>query len=116
VKMGWDASARLRIGYLVMPAVLLYGTGGVAWQSIQTTGTCQHSGPDPQCTFAAGTPFDTQTNSRTLTGGTIGAGIEVRAYQNWLLRGEYRYAHFSTFNDVLAFASAGTTVGTDFVR
>ena len=116
VKLGWDASARVRVGYLVVPSVLFYGTGGVAWQSVQTLGFCQHTSADAVCTVAAGTPFDTQTNSRVLTGWTVGGGVEAKIYGNWLLRGEYRYANFGTFNSVLPFNSSGAPVGADFVR
>jgi outer membrane immunogenic protein len=116
VKMGWDASARARIGYLATPSLLVYGTGGIAWQEIQTSGFCQHSGADPACTDAAGAPFDTVTNSKTLTGWTIGGGVEAKMYGNWLLRGEYRYANFGTFDRVLSFGAPGAPLGTDFVR
>ncbi len=116
VKMGWDASLRGRVGYLVTPTVLLYGTGGIAWQSVQTSGFCQHSAGDPVCSLAPGTPFDLQTNSATLTGWTLGAGVEAKLAGNWLVRGEYRYAGFGTFNGLLPFNSTGAPPGTDFVR
>jgi outer membrane immunogenic protein len=115
VKMGWDASVRARLGYLMTPDLLIYATGGVAWQNIETSGTCQHSLADPQCTVAAGFPFDTQTNSKTLTGSTIGGGLE-KMYGNWLLRGEYRYSRFGNLNGVLNFGAAGAPAGTDVSR
>ena len=37
-------------------------------------------------------------------------------YGNWLLRGEYRYSNFGTFNSVLSFGAPGAPLGTDFVR
>jgi outer membrane immunogenic protein len=114
--MGWDASARARVGYLVTPSVLFYGTGGVAWQAIQASGFCQHSAADPQCTGAVGRPFDTETNSKVLTGWTVGGGVEAKIYGNWLLQGEYRYSNFGTFNGVLPFNSSGAPAGTDYVR
>ena len=116
VKMGWDASARARVGYLVTPGLLLYGTGGIAWQNIQTSGVCQHGATDPACTVAAGSPFDTQSNSKTLTGWTIGGGVEAKMYGNWLLRGEYRYSNFDAFNGVLTFGAPGALPGTDYFR
>ena len=52
VKMLWDASARGRLGYLVTPDLLIYATGGVAWQNIEASGQCgpyfvsaQYGGP-----------------------------------------------------------------------
>jgi len=116
VKLGWDASARARVGYLVSPSVLFYGTGGVAWQSVNTSGFCQHSVADPLCSSAAGDPVDTEINSKVLTGWTVGVGVEGKIYGNWLLRGEYRYSNFGTFNGVLPFNSSGAPPGSDFVR
>ena len=116
VKMGWDASARARLGYLVTANLLLYGTGGVAWQAIRTSGLCQHSFTDPQCFLAAGEPFDFKTNSKTLAGWTVGGGFESKVYANWLVRGEYRYAQFGSFNGLLNFGSTGAPPGTDYSR
>jgi outer membrane immunogenic protein len=115
VKMGWDASVRARLGYLMIPDLLIYGTGGVAWQNVQTSGTCQHILADPQCTHSAGSPFETQTNSNTLTGWTIGGGLE-KAYGNWLVRAEYRYSKFGNFNGVFPFAAPGAPPGSDTSR
>jgi len=116
VKLSWDASARVRVGYLIAPTALFYGTGGVAWQNVQTSATCQHTLSDPACTTAAGNPFNTQTNSKVLTGWTVGVGVEAKIYGNWLLRGEYRYSGFGTFNSVLPFNSSSAPAGTDFIR
>jgi outer membrane immunogenic protein len=94
--MRWDASVRARVGYLISPDLLAYAAGGIAWQSVQVSATCQHSLPDPLCAVMADTPFATATNNSILTGWTIGAGLEYRIYGNWLLRGEYRYSDFGT--------------------
>jgi outer membrane immunogenic protein len=98
VKMDWDASVRARLGYLVTPDLLAYATGGMTWQRVTASATCQHSGDDPLCFSLAGNPFATGTNSAILTGWTIGGGIEYRIYGNWLLRGEYRYSNFGTWS------------------
>jgi outer membrane immunogenic protein len=116
VKMGSDASVRARIGYLMTPSVLLYATGGVAWQQIQTSGFCQHSFTDPQCQFAPPTPFDLETNSKILTGWTVGGGVESRIFGNWLVRGEYRYSSFRSFTDVFPFSFPGFPPGVDALR
>ncbi len=36
------------------------------------------------------------TDSATRLGWTVGAGIETMLWQNWIVRGEYRYADFGT--------------------
>jgi outer membrane immunogenic protein len=116
VKMGWDASVRARLGFLVTPQLLLYGTGGVAWQQLETSGTCQHSLPDPYCFVEPGNPFVTVTNSTVRTGWTVGGGLEANIYGNWLLRGEYRYSDFGTWNNAFNFNVAGETPGFDTYR
>jgi outer membrane immunogenic protein len=103
VRMGWDASVRVRFGYLLTSDLLLYGTSGIAWQNIKTSATCQLSVADPFCLVATGNPFSTQTNSKTLTGWTLGAGIE-KMWGNWLLRAEYRYSQFSPLDGSITFA------------
>jgi outer membrane immunogenic protein len=109
VKMGWDASVRARLGYLITPSVLAYGTGGVAWQDVQVSATCQHSVPDPLCLFVAGNPSATATDSVVRTGWTVGAGIESLIGGHWLLRGEYRYSNFGTWSNVLNLSVPGST-------
>ena len=74
--MKWDASVRGRIGYLVKPDLLVYGTGGIAWQSIDVSGTCENTLSDPTCLLSPPFGAKTQTDRSILTGWTLGAGIE----------------------------------------
>ncbi len=78
---------RLRLGYLVAPDWLLYATGGVSWLRAELGASCTSSGA--WCIVS-----NSQTNSVTRTGWTAGGGVEVKIWQNWLLRGEYRYADY----------------------
>jgi outer membrane immunogenic protein len=87
----WDASARLRAGYLVTPSFLLYATGGVAALNFSSTLTC---GPDPIGTCAFPVPAFSRTTNLTRLGWTVGGGIETKVSNNVLVRGEYRYADF----------------------
>jgi outer membrane immunogenic protein len=116
VKMKWDSSARARVGYLASPNLLIYGTGGIAWQSVQGSATCQNSVVDPVCPGLAGSPFATVTNTTVRTGWTVGGGIDARLSGNWVLRGEYRYSDFGTWNNSYALGAGGppsaTTVAT----
>lgn len=84
-----------------------------ASQAVRTSELCQHSLTDPQCFAAAGDPLDFRTNSKALTGWTIGGGFESKIYGNWLLRGEYRYAQFG---GLLDFGSTGAPPRSDFSR
>ncbi len=110
VRIGWDASARARLGFLVTPQTLIYGTAGAAWQNIQTSATCQHSAPDPFCGFSAGSPISTDQNTFTQLGWTAGIGVDWRVSGNWIARGEYRYAQFGS--DGLLNLSIPTTTST----
>jgi len=103
----WDASVRARLGYLAAPDVLVYATGGLAWQSIEATGLCGNwhtsnycFGPGPG--FGQPVPsFVTQTTTRN--GLALGGGVEWHIFGNWLARGEYRYANFGTWNGAFPF-------------
>ena len=92
IKEGWDASVRGRAGVLLGPSLLVYGTGGVAWQQFQVSATCS----------AAGNSWCTDTRAETAkwikSGWTAGAGVEARLGGNWLGRVEYRYSDFGHFD------------------
>jgi outer membrane immunogenic protein len=40
VKPTWDTSVRGRLGYLATPSLLVYATGGAAWQQVEMTAIC----------------------------------------------------------------------------
>jgi outer membrane immunogenic protein len=87
-----DLILRLRAGYLVTPSVLVYATGGVAFQDVESSMTCSGA-TSPACLF-----FHTQTQTALLTGYTVGGGLEWKLFQNWLLRGEYRYSDVGSYS------------------
>jgi outer membrane immunogenic protein len=88
VRHRWDASARGRIGWLVTPAVMLYATGGAAWQNLEASANCTLG--DCQAALS-------QTNSTTRLGWTIGGGIETLVWNNWTARIEYRFADYGVW-------------------
>lgn len=104
VKRSWDASLRARFGYFVTPRAVVYATGGLAMQRVEATVTCSAAGV---CGLGP-TPF-TATNSATMTGWTIGAGLEYALTERLTLRGEYRYADLGTFT-----ATYGTAANAAF--
>jgi outer membrane immunogenic protein len=83
----WDASLRARLGVLVAPAWMLYGTGGVAWQRYEFGASCTVAGG--YCVTARSESADA-----TRAGWTLGAGVETLLPGNWMARAEYRYADF----------------------
>jgi outer membrane immunogenic protein len=86
VKLGWDASIRGRAGVLLTPSLLLFGSGGVAWQQVSLTANCNVTGP--WCFPSMAENFD-----KVATGYVVGGGIESK-FGRWLARLEYRYADF----------------------
>jgi outer membrane immunogenic protein len=95
-----DAGVRGRIGYLVSPNMMLFVTGGAAWQQFDASAACS--------TATCGAAL-AQTNNFTKTGWTIGGGAEWMFTQNWLVRAEYRYSDFGS-TTLNYFSGANATV------
>jgi outer membrane immunogenic protein len=100
VKLGWDASARGRLGYLLTPNWLVFGTGGVAWQQITTSASCGGLG-GTVCGISIN-----ESATETKTGWTVGGGVETMLWGNWIGRAEYRYANFGHVSNRLPPAPA----------
>jgi outer membrane immunogenic protein len=92
-ELGLNGSVRGRLGYLLTPTFMLYGTGGVAFQQAKYGVRCNASALS-WCIIGR-----SQTVSNTRTGWTVGAGVETQLWGNWLGRAEYRYADFGNRND-----------------
>jgi outer membrane immunogenic protein len=94
-----DFSVRLRGGYLVTPDILVYGTGGVAFQRVEGSMNCvgNRNPVSPACFISTPPGGPSQTDASWRPGWTVGAGLEWKFAHNWLLRGEYRYADFGTW-------------------
>jgi outer membrane immunogenic protein len=91
VKLKWDGSVRGRLGFLVTPSVLLYATGGWAFQNINSAASCTTNTGWCNGVNVQSTSFD-----QTLNGWTLGGGAEMMLAGNWLVRAEYRYSDFGT--------------------
>jgi outer membrane immunogenic protein len=88
----WLFTARLRGGFLVAPNWLLYATGGLAVTHVNDSAVC--TTPSNSCTTSSLVRMVTWSESNTLTGGTVGGGIETMFGPNWTARVEYLYAKF----------------------
>jgi len=89
-KLRWFGTVRARAGVLVVPTVLLYGTGGLAYGNVQVTDNIFSSN------FGAAS-FST---SETRVGWTVGFGIEglfINA-PRWTWRVEYLYMDLGSVN------------------
>lgn len=95
IKGRWQASVRGRAGFTTGPA-LFYATGGIAWMNVR------YARPD----------FDPTTLSETLTGWTVGGGMEWAFARNWSARVEYRYTRFDEEGFPFTTGSARTLLET----
>jgi outer membrane immunogenic protein len=80
----WAASLRARLGYAIVPNVLIYGTGGRAWAATDYTGVDQFS------TLGAPGVSLATSFSNNGAGWVAGGGVEWAPWSNnWILRLEY---------------------------
>ena len=96
VQANWDATVRLRSGFLVTPSVLLYGTGGLALQDVAASAVCASVSAPAGGAWCVTSKGDFA--SKVLPGWTVGAGVEGKLRDHWLARAEYRYAEFRAMN------------------
>ncbi len=105
VKIEELASARGRLGYLILPNWLLYGTAGIGWGHSRLTSTE---------TFDA--VLVSETSFVNEFGWVAGAGLEWKFWpgsNSWLLRGEwlhYDFGRVDHFDVVSGFTNVRTTV------
>jgi outer membrane immunogenic protein len=95
VRLTWQATIRGRLGWVNGPW-LFYGTGGVAFAHIKWSDTVTGVG--------GLTDTDSWSYSKTKTGWTLGGGIEHMFNPNWLVRIEYLYESFGSFDVPHGFA------------
>ena len=83
VTTGWDASARVRGGWLANPTTLIYMTAGLAWANLSVVSTCSTT-PTPNVkNCAPGNYFGgtlgpaTVSHSGIQLGWTAGTGVEM---------------------------------------
>jgi len=88
--MDWSASVRARLGFLVTPSMMLFGTAGWTWSSIDIN------------INQTGGGF-TEQHSRGVNGPQAGFGVETMWTENWLVRTEYLHSFYDRveFNTVV---------------
>lgn len=96
-KLRWQGSVRARFGY-AFDRFLPYITGGVSFGDFRFAG-----GPG----VGSGLSPALVPWSKTLTGWTIGAGLEYAFTDNWSARLEYRYTDYGNTSRSLAPAYPG---------
>ncbi|MBR0986867.1 outer membrane protein [Bradyrhizobium liaoningense] len=119
-KLDWFGTVRGRLGVAVTPRVLLYGTGGLAYGRISTSGSVSAinvTGSPGSGDNLAFTPVAASfSSSTTKVGWSAGAGIEGAFADNWSARLEYLYVDLGTVSGslttpVIALSGAPLVVG-----
>lgn len=80
------ATARARLGYLVLPNLLAYGTGGLAWG---------HSTLSLSATNVPGIGTGSIDANANNFGWAAGAGLEYKLWEHVLVRAEYLHYDFA---------------------
>jgi outer membrane immunogenic protein len=86
-----QGSIRARIGF-AFDRVLIYATGGAAFSDVRNN-YVDTSG------IVTGTPGNSEQDSKTRAGWTVGGGIQYAVTNNWSIRAEYRYSDFGNNKD-----------------
>jgi outer membrane immunogenic protein len=92
-KIKWFGTVRGRLGYLVTPTVLLYGTGGLAYGRIEATSTQSLTVTLGGASAATSSLVEA---TKTKFGWTAGAGVEgaIPNTRDWTWKVEYLYIDF----------------------
>jgi outer membrane immunogenic protein len=97
-KDDWFGTMRGRVGY-AFDNWLLYGTGGFAWMHDTSTRTVLAS-------VVPALVGQSASASSTLTGWTVGGGVEVGITANWIARLEYLHMDFASYTDHFVYVPA----------
>ncbi|WP_246767800.1 outer membrane protein [Bradyrhizobium sp. CCBAU 53340] len=119
-KLDWFGTVRGRLGVAVTPRVLFYGTGGLAYGGVVTSGNVSGinvTGSPGSGDNLAFTPVASSFSSTTTrVGWSAGAGLEGAFADNWSARLEYLYVDLGTVSGsfatpVVALSDAPLIVG-----
>jgi outer membrane immunogenic protein len=86
-----QGSIRARVG-IAIDRVLIYATGGAAFSDVVNNYI------DPTG-ILTGIPGNSEQDTKTRAGWTVGGGLEYAVTNNWSIRAEYRYSDFGRNKD-----------------
>jgi outer membrane immunogenic protein len=109
LKLTWQATIRGRLGIVKGPW-LFYGAAGVAFIHAEWTDNAT------LFTGLTGPINATSSASKTLTGWTVGGGVEYMYTSNWIARVEYLYENFGKFDVPHGFGPQTGTIDLDDVH
>ncbi|AGF74073.1 hemin binding protein [Bartonella australis AUST/NH1] len=90
LKEKWAGATRARVGF-AMDRIMPYIAGGVAYARMQAIASYSLKGADSPTVIASG---DISDDKKTMTGYTIGGGVDFAVTDNVMMRAEYRYSDF----------------------
>ena len=106
----WLGTVRGRVGFLAMPTLLVYGTGGLAYGGV--SGSVQNT----QNGLLGNAPsifnYGSGSYSKTAVGWTAGGGLEWMFMPNWSAKAEYLYYDLGNVSGSVYNTSYGLGVGT----
>jgi outer membrane immunogenic protein len=82
-------TARFRLGYLITPQFLVFGTGGLAFGQIKTSADLGYN-------ISGDSGALSWSKNATQVGWTAGAGVEYKVNNNWSFKTEYLYVDLGT--------------------
>jgi outer membrane immunogenic protein len=91
--LDWFGTVRGRLGYAA-GNTLIYGTGGFAYGGVSGKASTTISWQVPG--FLPGTQTNGVDTGATLTGYTVGAGVEHAFTPQWSVKAEYQYIDFGS--------------------
>ena len=109
ISMDWFSTLRGRVGW-AWDRVLVYGTGGFAFAKVDASKAVAWSFLGDGCPIVGGLDqCHVGSGSKTLTGWTVGGGVEWAFYDRWSAKAEYLYADLGDINYVTT--NAGIVAG-----
>ena len=96
-KLDFIGTARARLGYLVAPSGLLYGTAGLAYGHV-TLNTSSQILNATAAGAIVGVTGGSSFYSDTRVGWTVGGGFEWMFLPNWSAKAEYLYYDLGTYS------------------
>jgi outer membrane immunogenic protein len=112
-ELNWLATFRGRVGVIVVPSFLFYGTaGGALGQTrVGSQFIC------PACEPPSFTEASTiNTTTTTAAGWTAGAGVEWMFAPNWNLKGEYLFVDLGNHSSTIVYTYGATSSLTSTVK
>lgn len=106
-KLNWMGTVNAQLGYAVMPQLLVFAEGGLAYGGVSSHTSIWGSATPISGTWAGGSWFGEQGISKTLVGWNAGAGVEYLFNPNWSARLSYRYYDLGSANYNVAWGGSG---------